>query len=182
MVGNFLADAISNKDIPDFPKGVQAGILLHRKIDSYTDAHPKVREGTKLLHAKHRKYAPVLIDVFFDYFLAKHWDKFSTVSLEKFRKNAYEVLAANRNLMPAGLQKNLPYMIADDWLMNYGSREGLEFTFSKMAKRVRLPKLVENATSSLFENEAALEKVFLDFFPDVVQYVSEECPEWTKAD
>lgn len=175
MVGNFIADAISNKDIPTFPKRIQAGILLHRKIDSYTDAHPKVRQGTKLLHAKHRKYAPVLIDVYFDYFLAKHWHSFSTESLQSFRMNAYKVLESHIHLMPKGLKINLPYMIADDWLMNYSTKEGLEFTFSKMSNRVRVPELVAEATKTLFENELALERVFLDFFPDLRQYVIEAC-------
>ena len=176
MVGNFIADSISNRDIPALPASIQDGILLHRKIDSYTDAHPKVREGTKLLHAKHRKYAPVLIDVYFDFFLSRHWDKFADVPKQDFCQSAYKTLKENIEWMPPGLKRSLPLMIADNWLMNYGTREGLEFTFERMSRRVSRPQLVEGATATLFENEAALETIFLDFFPDIVQYVANECP------
>ena len=176
MVGNFIADSISNRDIPHLPKGIQDGIVLHRKIDSYTDAHPKVREGNKLLHAKHRKYAPVLIDIYFDFFLSRHWNNYSEVSQQDFCNKAYEVLQTNLTFMPAGLKRNLPLMIADNWLMNYGTKEGIAFTFERMSRRVSVPGLVKGAADTLFEFETEMETIFLSFFPDVLKYVSNECP------
>jgi len=70
MIGNFIADMIRNKDVSTFSEGVQKGIALHRKIDSYTDVHPIVKQGTKLMQPYHSKYSPVVIDVFYDYLLS----------------------------------------------------------------------------------------------------------------
>jgi acyl carrier protein phosphodiesterase len=175
MVGNFVADSIQNRDVPDFPEGVQDGIALHRKIDSYTDSHPKVLEGTKVLHERHHKYAPVLIDVYFDYFLSKNWNNYSNIPLSEFTSSTYKTLEKYLQLMPPALQHRLPLMIADNWLMNYTTREGLEFTFDKMKRRVKYPGLIEGATDTLFKYHDHLNQVFLDFFPDVIDYVKKEC-------
>lgn len=47
-IGNFMADGIRGKQFEIYPKAIQNGILLHRAIDSFTDAHPvldKVRKN-----------------------------------------------------------------------------------------------------------------------------------------
>ena len=50
-IGNFIADGIRGKQYKKFQKDIKTGILLHRQIDTFTDAHPIVRQSTKL-----RKY------------------------------------------------------------------------------------------------------------------------------
>jgi acyl carrier protein phosphodiesterase len=74
-IGNFVADFITNRQLPDFTEGVQRGIWLHREIDAFTDAHPVVKQSTKRLHPFHHKYSPVIVDVYYDFLLAKNWDK-----------------------------------------------------------------------------------------------------------
>jgi acyl carrier protein phosphodiesterase len=49
---------------------IQNGITLHRAIDTFTDAHPVFRESTKVTFRYHH-YAGVIVDVFYDHFLAK---------------------------------------------------------------------------------------------------------------
>ena len=73
-IGNFLADFITNRQLPDFTEGVQRGIHLHRAIDAFTDAHPVVKQSTKRLHPFHHKYSPVIVDVYYDFLLAKNWE------------------------------------------------------------------------------------------------------------
>ena len=89
-IGNFVADFITNRQLPHFTEGVQRGIWLHREIDAFTDAHPIVKQSTKRLHPFHHKYSPVIVDVYYDFLLAKNWDKFQTkdpsVSLPIFVK------------------------------------------------------------------------------------------------
>ena len=107
LVGNFLADFVSNRDLFQFPEAVVEGVLLHRKIDTYTDNHPAVRRGVRRLYARHRKYAPVIIDVYYDYFLSKNWMIYSDQPLEVFAKSSYEILLRHLSIMPDFLQKRL---------------------------------------------------------------------------
>lgn len=175
MIGNFIADSISNRDLPQFSTRIQEGIALHRKIDSYTDQHPIVRQGTARLHPYHHKYASVIIDVYFDFLLVRHWEKYSEIDLSAWTSNVYAILTNRIEDMPAKLQRNLPHMIADNWLVRYGTREGLDFTFSRIQKRVSKPELFANATQHLISDLPFLDVEFNTFFPEVIAYVEEEC-------
>ena len=120
MIGNFIADSIRRADIEKQPSDVQKGIQLHQRIDSFTDTHPKVKACTKLLHTAHGKYAPVLLDIFYDYFLIKNWSRYTDLDFEEFILNTYHVLEQNMELIPPKLARHLPQMIEDNWLARYG--------------------------------------------------------------
>ena len=174
MIGNFIADSVSNKMMDKYSEGIRKGVRLHRKIDSYTDKHPKVKESTKLLNPAHGKYAPVLLDIFYDYFLTKNWELYSDENFKDFTKNAYTILTAYHQQMPPSLHKNLPSMIENDWLSSYGKLEGIEFTISRVMKRVSKPEQLEDSIESIFDHFDELNNNFNVFFPDLQRYVKEE--------
>jgi len=175
IVGNFLGDFIKNRDLPGLPPGIQQGIRLHRFIDTYTDNHPVVRQGTHRLQKRHGKYAGVVIDVLYDYILANHWAHYHSQSLGVFTQGIYQVLEQNLPLMPARLQQRVPLMIADDWLVQYGTTAGIAYTFSRLQQRVSKPEYLEDALVSLHEDQALLVEEFSHFFPAIAQEVSLFC-------
>ena len=69
-IGNFIADGIRGKDYKKYPEAIQTGILLHRQIDTFTDAHKTVRQSTKRLHENYGHYSGVIVDILYDHFLA----------------------------------------------------------------------------------------------------------------
>lgn len=175
MVGNFMGDFVRGNKLEVYPEGIQRGIKLHRKIDTFTDLHPIVRLGTHLLHPAHHKYAPVILDVFYDFLLAKNWSTYSDQSLQEFTQNIYKTLERNIAWMPPSLQRRLPLMIADDWLVRYGEWSGLAFTFSRIKLRVSKPEHFDTVIESLQMLENELDKGFCQFFPDVIEFVNCEC-------
>src|SRR5690349_12341831 len=83
MVGNFIGDFVKGRNLDDrFSSGIVKGIELHRAIDEYTDSHPVVAQSKNRLRPKYRHYAPVIVDVFYDHFLAKNWKNYHPTSLE----------------------------------------------------------------------------------------------------
>ena len=70
LFGNFLGDHVNNKTLNEYPVSVQKGIHLHREIDLYTDSHPISRELRALLFDKYRHRSRVILDMFYDHFLA----------------------------------------------------------------------------------------------------------------
>lgn len=175
ITGNFLGDFLSNRAVADLPEPVRAGVRLHRKIDSFTDQHPVIRQSVKWLRPAHGKYAPVLLDVFHDFILAKNWERYSSEGLGDFTKNVYAVLMKYIHLMPEYLRERLPRMVADDWLVRYGTPEGLEFTFSRMKMRSSRPEFFDHALLSLKQHYDALEAEFNLFFPDLISFVKNDC-------
>lgn len=172
MVGNFLADFISNKEVAKLPSDIQKGVQMHRQIDSFTDQHPMVRQSATRLHGKHGKYAPVILDVFYDFLLAQNWGSYSADTLDDFAQAAYEVLLQHLSIMPPMLHDRLPKMVADNWLVRYGTEDGLRFTFSRVKLRSSAPHYFENAVESLTENYHAFNSEFNAFFPDIIGEVN----------
>lgn len=175
VIGNFIADAIKNKEVATFSPAIQQGIFLHRKIDSFTDAHPIVRQGTRRLHPHHHKYAPVVIDVFFDNLLAHNWERYTAEPLADFTQRMYQILTRRQSELPLKMQKYVPNMIANDWLQKYGTMDGLQYTFERLDKRARFPSNFKYAVGHLQADFDAFNEEFNLFFPDVQQMVLEFC-------
>jgi acyl carrier protein phosphodiesterase len=175
IVGNFIADFISNKEVKNYSDEIQKGIVLHRSIDSYTDTHPIVRKGTERLRPYHRKYSPVVIDVLYDYLLAKNWKRYSSQSFSVFRKWIYEILQDRAGEMPMKVQQRLPRMIEHDWLKGYSTYKGLQFTFDSLDRRTSFPSYFTKAVNHLKADQKAYNEEFLLFFPEVIAFVDESC-------
>ncbi len=175
VVGNFIADFIRNKELPNYSPEIQEGILLHRQIDHFTDVHPLVLQGVRRLYTDHHKYAPVIIDVYYDYFLSHAWGAFTDEPLQGFTKRIYHILTDNLEVMPPKLQQQLTMMVADDWLMNYSTFPGMEATFQRMSRRVSRPDDLQGVMQSMERDHDLLAQEFSQFFPEVIQMTKEFC-------
>ncbi len=168
LVGNFLADYLNNRQVSALPRPIQEGIRMHRKIDSFTDQHEEVRNSVLKLRPFHGKFAPVVLDICYDYVLAKNWDKYSEINLIDYTASVYKVLEENIYLMPAYLQERLPRMIADNWLVKYGTLNGLRFTFERMKMRTKYPQYFEGAVDHFMADYDFYEQAFNRFFPNMI--------------
>ncbi len=175
LIGNFIADSITMKELTLVPDEIYAGIELHRKIDSFTDKHDIVRKATKRLRPHHKKYSPVVIDVLYDHLLANNWERYSDMTLSDYAQDVYKVFARRRDDLPAGLQLSLPRMIKNDWLNNYKTREGLQFTLNRMDERTSFPSNFGGAIDHLHEDYDLFTEEFNAFFPDIIAYVNSHC-------
>ncbi len=174
IVGNFIADMISNKELSFYSEGIKRGVQLHRKIDHYTDGHPVVLKGVRRLYSKHRKYAPAIIDVYYDYLLANHWKEYADEPIEEFTQQVYTILMDHLDLMPDSWRRSLPNMIADNWLVRYREIYGMKRAFGGMRRRVSKPEWLEGVEDTLNEQLPDLTKEFHLFFPEVIQFVNTE--------
>jgi acyl carrier protein phosphodiesterase len=134
-IGNFIADSIRGNKYKHLPDRVQKGILLHREIDTYTDAHPIARVSSKRLHQNYSHYSRVIVDIFYDHFLAKNWKQYSDTPLDIFVDNFYDLLEDNISILPDGTKRMIPYMISDNWLLNYAQMDGISRVLNGMNRR-----------------------------------------------
>jgi acyl carrier protein phosphodiesterase len=131
-----------------------------------------VKQSARRLHPSHGKYAPVILDVFHDFLLAQNWGRYSDRSLEDFSAEVYEVLLRHLPIMPTYLHDRLPKMVADNWLVRYGTEDGLRFTFSRVKMRSSAPHFFENAVESLTKHYDDFNEEFNSFFPDIIDDVN----------
>lgn len=174
IIGNYIADDIRGDDYLDYPKEIQKGILLHRKIDDFTDHHKVVSHSKSLIHNDQNKFSPVVMDVFYDYFLIKNWALYSDVELLGFTKDIYKVLFKNISGMPLKSSTRLPFMAKSNWLYNYGKVEGIKKTLTGLSKRTSYANNMANAYKIMIELEEEINTDFKLFFPDLIQCVNDE--------
>tara|TARA_R110002096_G_scaffold412940_1_gene613561 strand:+ start:340 stop:738 length:399 start_codon:yes stop_codon:yes gene_type:complete len=96
MVANIFGDFVKGKDISRYSEKIQAGIVLHRKIDHYIDHHPIVLELKHQLYSSLPKVTGIAIDLYFDHLLGKRWNNYCHISLEKYVEN-FEEAQVDRN-------------------------------------------------------------------------------------
>jgi acyl carrier protein phosphodiesterase len=155
-----------------YSPGVIAGIKLHHKIDEYTDSHSIVSESKKRLRPKYGKYSAVIVDIFYDHFLALDWYLYSKIPLEEYAVKTYELIYENIHLMPPKVQQILPYMISEDWLFNYSNLEGIQSTLKGMSRRARFESGMEKSIEDLRIDYELYRKEFHDFFPQLQKFVN----------
>lgn len=173
LLGDFVKGALGERYTPT----MRAGILLHRAIDRYTDAHAIVRASCTLISPVRRRFAAILVDVFYDHFLARHWSRYAELPLEDFTQQVYSTLLPDIASYPERLQRMLPRMAADDWLASYAEIESVEAALHGIARRFqRYPRAIvlNDGMQELLLNYAALEQQFLDFFPELLGFVETE--------
>lgn len=178
-IGNFIADGIKGSEYKSFPRDIQIGILLHREIDTFTDAHPTVRQSTKRLHQNYSHYSGVIVDILYDHFLAKNWNRYSKVPLEFFVSNFYDLLEDHFELLPKRIQHMIPYMIADNWLLNYANIEGIQKVLDGMNRRTKNLSGMNNATYELITYYSEFEQEFTEFFKELRRFSTSKLLELT---
>ena len=169
ILGNFMADSIKGNQYKKYPKQIQKGILLHRHIDSTTDAHPSFRNSTKRLHANYGHYSGIIVDIFYDHFLAKNWNDYETISLEEFANKSYQLFKKNHALLTLQTQYILPYMVKNNWFYNYQYLEGIADTLTGMNRRTKNKSGMDKATYELMEYYEAFEADFRVVFKTLMQ-------------
>ena len=167
-VGALLGDYVRGTPeslIGQFPDEVIEGIILHRRIDRFTDEHPVFLACKQWLRKDRRKLAGIIIDIYFDHFLAKHWQRFGEGELETFISKLYELLDRRADWLTPELRKIVPRMKDEDWLYASRSIEGLGLTFQRMSCRRDFLKPIIAAEEDLKRHYIKFERAFLDFYP-----------------
>jgi acyl carrier protein phosphodiesterase len=168
-----VADYLRNAQIAGLPEAVRAGVALHRSIDAFTDRHPVVRKCAQRLHPFHGKYAPVVIDVFFDFFLMHNWECYSEEPFDAFVQNVYDILQESRDILPEGLRGRLPRMVSGGWLHSYGHPQGLEYAFLRLQSRMSKPEQLIGVMDTHRRFFDLTNQDFNDFFPEAIAFASD---------
>ena len=169
-IGNFMADGIRGKVYLNFFDDVKKGILLHRQIDTFTDAHLIYRKSKHRLHNKYGHYSGVIMDILYDHFLAKNWNNYSNENLSDYAQNFYNLLQNNQLILTDKANKMLPYMIKNDWLTSYATIDGIEKILFQMDYRTKHRANMQESIIELKEYYSELENEYTTFFEELMNF------------
>ena len=174
IIGNFIADSIQGNRFDGLTEGIIKGISLHRKIDTYTDAHPV------FLTSKHRfskdfdKYSGVLMDIIYDHYLAKNFEHYSSLSLQNHADGIYDILKNNHDFLPEHAKRFYGYMTERNILFHYSSIEGIQTVLTHLSNRIRNRFELQLAIPILEANYQEIEEEFFIFFKDLQAFCKEQ--------
>lgn len=174
IIGNFIADSVKGSAFNLFSPEIKKGIVLHRKIDSFTDSHPIVEQSKQRLREKYKKYSSVIVDIYYDHYLASNWSYYSDVQLQKFIQEIYNIIKNNHAILPEKSVHFTKYMLQHNILFAYSKLEGIEQVLHGMARRASFESNMEYAIHDLKEHYSMFENEFKLFFPELQQFVKKE--------
>ncbi|GFM52132.1 Acyl carrier protein phosphodiesterase [Pseudomonas cichorii] len=164
LLGSLYGDFVKGPLPGRFPAELEASIRLHRSIDSFTDNHPLIKDAMARFPVQRRRYAGIMLDVFFDHCLARDWHRYADIPLESFTRKVYGALAAERQL-PERLALIAPRMAAQDWLGSYREFDVLEQVLGGISKRLSRPEGLAGAMQELQALYQPLSADFAEFYP-----------------
>jgi acyl carrier protein phosphodiesterase len=168
QLGNFMGDFVRGRNlVKQFGAAIAKGIELHRAIDEFTDKHPVVKQSKQRLREKYRHYAPVIVDIFYDHYLAKNWDKYHSTFLPDYAEATYTMIMSREAILPEKVKWMMPYMIKQDWLSNYARVDGIARVLGGMSRRTPYESKMHEAVEDLQTHYTEFEKEFFEFFPEL---------------
>jgi acyl carrier protein phosphodiesterase len=174
LVGSLLGDFVKKAEINQYCDQIKSGIRLHQKVDIYTDAHPIVHLSKRLVHPDRRRFSGILVDVFFDHFLATNWEQFSEVSLRDFTNHVYNELGKYRNVLPEAISTKFEYLIRQDLLCSYRELAGIRFALLRISDRLSRINNLGDGIQDLEQNYQQMQQNFLSFFPELIDFVQSQ--------
>lgn len=174
QIGNFMGDGIRGKDYKHYHTDIQTGVLLHRSIDSFTDFHPVFRQSKYRLVPKYNHFSGIIIDMFYDHFLAKEWHLFHHNQLEDFAADFYQNLEKYKDELNIKTRELLPYMTKQNWLIRYANLTDLQQILKQMDHRFSIKSNMHEAVEDLYEHYEAFQREFHLFFKDLMVHAETE--------
>jgi acyl carrier protein phosphodiesterase len=174
QLGGLLADFWRGAPDPGWREGVRKGVALHRKIDVYTDSHPIVAGLRERFEPPFRRYAGILLDIYFDHALARRWSDYAGEAVDAVSARALRLVEENRGWLPADLLRFAAYMRANGLFGAYARRDMIEHVLAGMSRRLSRANPLAAGGAVLWQNAEVLDLGFAEFFPDLIRYAQEQ--------
>jgi acyl carrier protein phosphodiesterase len=169
MAGNLAADWIKGiACLAALPPAVAEGVLMHRRLDAFTDTHPAVARARSRFPPEWRRVSGIVLDVYFDHLLSHAWPSFHGQPLDAFLDEAHGLLAAGAALLPEPAAGRVHRIVRQRTMATYASPESVGIALSRIAERFRRgPRQIADAAAAAHAMRDDLMADFAEFYPEV---------------
>ncbi|QWV95683.1 DUF479 domain-containing protein [Geomonas oryzisoli] len=172
LTGNFMGDFVKGPLADRYPAPLRQGLELHRRIDSFAQQHPAFTSSRLRIAPEFGLYRGILVDLYYDHFLATGWQKLHREPLPVYLERARRIVEGNRPLLPERLQRLVP-VIFEDMIPSYLTTDGVAGALERMSRRVARSNPLAGGGRELTRNYQALQEDFLAFLPEVSRYAQQ---------
>jgi acyl carrier protein phosphodiesterase len=172
-LGNLLADQVRGPDRAKMSPAFLRGAACHQVIDAFAESHPVVKRSRQRIGPEQRRFSGILVDVFYDHFLARNWAAYSKTPLPQFTHSAYTDFTPHTSTLPEEARITLERIIEHDWLTSYrevaGIEDVLERLSGRLTERLNRPMALHFAVKDLQAHYGEFETDFQEFFPELMK-------------
>ncbi|MDO6460231.1 ACP phosphodiesterase [Granulosicoccaceae sp. 1_MG-2023] len=170
VVGQLAGDFIKGRDLSALPPMLAGGVRMHRQLDVWTDRHPVFRRSCARINPARRRVAGILVDILYDYSLARGWSAYGCTDLPEFAGFVYARLAQHAALLPASMQGFIRGAGDVGLFENYRTEQGIERAINHVQRRLRRSGgLLDGAFDEIMPLVPAIDRDFDAFFPAAVR-------------
>lgn len=172
-IGNVLGDfAKGDRDylLQSYPSELVDGLMMHREIDRFTDNHPLFKEAKKFIHPERRRFAGIVLDIYFDHFLYLHWNRFYDSNQREFIDDFYQSLELHSQWWVGNFKQAYPYMRRHDWLGTNQTREGIKLTLERVSQRGKYTAPIADCYSDFENSYDELNNTFIQLYPELIAF------------
>lgn len=174
IAGGVVGDWIKGPlDRLGLPADLRRGVALHRAIDAFAETHPAFRASRARCAPERRRWAGVLVDMYYDHLLARDWAEWHPHSLSIFVATTYIAVARHASDCPPDARPAIDLMRQEDWLCSYATVDGLADVLARMGRRVRRPNPLADGMLDLLGQEADFANDFGIFIRDARGFVGQ---------
>jgi acyl carrier protein phosphodiesterase len=174
-LGNLLADLVKGRDRAAMPPAFLNGVRQHQEIDAFTDTHQAVHRSRARIGGDFRHTTGILVDVFYDHFLALNWERYAPETLDSFTARLYADIRGHSIKLPAEASAAIERMMTDDRLGSYRRIDGIEASLRRVSLRLEARTGrdfgLERGVAELVTHFEGLQADFAEFFPQLSAHV-----------
>lgn len=176
LTGNFMGDFVKGRIGDEYPPGVRRGLILHRRIDSFAEGEPSFNRSRARISGRFGLYRGILVDLYYDHFLAAHWGDYCDEPLKRYLARARRAVEERERLLPQRLKELVP-VIFEEMIPSYLEADGVGGALRRMAKRVRRANPLACGGEELARHYPELYGDFLSFVPAAWEFARRESAE-----
>jgi len=170
-VGNLIPDLVRGSELAGISEQFADGIRLHRLIDSYTDGHPVFRRSVARIDGPLRRYASILVDLFYDHFLACEWSSYSATPLADVVGDFHRSIDSFRTVLPGPVYERLANIRDGGYLLSYSTEHGIAEALLRVSSRLRRPVDLVAGVDHLRAHHELFAADFRDFYPQLLGHI-----------
>lgn len=168
MLGNLIGDFVKGKNFRGIPENLHEGIILHRRIDNFTDHHPAVIQLQKNIQNELPKVSGIAIDLVFDHLLAINWNKFHTQNFDEFLNDFYQFVAEYKAILPQKVRLFLENLLTYRFINQYDKMLFLESSGAHLSQKISFPNTLSTTAEVFSKNKPLFESSFRAFMGDAM--------------
>lgn len=176
LTGNMIGDFVKGMAaVKEYPEGIQKGIMLHRKIDAFTDATPSVQRASVWFRQTYGLYSGAIVDTLFDHYLATDPAYFkSEAELLSFSQDVYKKLEQNKEYFPPKFAARFPSMVEHNWLYNYRTMMGAQRALQGLQRKAKYMKPMDDAYKTFIVSYYEIGQCYYEFIEKIYKFVNDE--------